>query len=246
VRVRDWAGADHYRVLGVAPTATRDEITAAYRARARVLHPDTGASDPAAEEQFVRVATAYRVLTGPQRDEYDRARRRGQVGRPVPSAAVGRRADATDHGARRAPTARPWHLTRRGARGALWGGVALMVAGVVAAVVVIALQVRDARLRSDGVPVEAVVTRQDGAPRLEFVTRSGDLVVADLPDTKSGGVAAGDVVDIRYDRDDPTRVVTQTRAVARDITLWIVAAKLVIVGAILTVLGARRLLRRDA
>lgn len=236
MRVRDWTGADHYRVLGVTPTATRDEITAAYRAQARVLHPDAGPTDPAAEEQFVRVSAAYQILTGPQREEYDRARRRGQVGRPVAPPAPSAPGPA-------AP--KPWHLSRTGARGALWGGIALVVAGILAAVVVTTLMVRDARLRADGVAVDAIVVRDRGEPRLEFVTRAGAVVRTDLPDAKSGDLAAGDVVAVRYDRDDPTQVVTESRSVARDITLWIVAAKLLIVGVILAVVGARRLLRHD-
>jgi hypothetical protein len=242
VRVRDWTGADYYRELGVAPTATRDEISAAYRARARLLHPDTGPADPAAEQQFVRVATAYQILTGPLREEYDRARRRGQVRRPIPAPATG---TAPSAGAAVAPVSRPWQLSRRGARGALWGGIALMLAGVLAAVVVISLMARDARLRDHGVAVEALVVREAGAPRLEFVTKTGDVVRTDVPDSKSGGLAAGETVEIRYDRDDPTRVVTATHTLGRDITLWIVAVKLLVVGAVLAIVGGRRLLRSD-
>ena len=239
MRVRDWTGADHYRVLGVTPTATRDEITAAYRAQVRVLHPDTGPTDPAAEEQFVRVSAAYRILTGPLREEYDRARRRGQIHRPV--------AAPTGSGPSTAASAsKPWQLSRKGARGALWGGIALMLAGAVAATVVVTLMMRDARLRREGVPVSAVVVRQDGEPRLQFTTASGRVVTTDLPDAKSGGLAADDVVEIRYDREDPTKVVTERHALARDITLWIVAAKFLIVGAIMVVVGGRRLLRPDA
>jgi molecular chaperone DnaJ len=243
VRVREWTGGDYYRDLGVPPTATRDEITAAYRARARVLHPDTGPTDPAAEAQFVRVATAYRVLTGPLREEYDRARRRGQVRRATPDPpAVDRRADPTT-----APPAapRPWHLSRRGARGALGGGIALVVAGLVAVLVVVTLEVRDARLRDRGVAVTALVVRESGVPKLEFTTESGEVVRTDLPDLKSGGLSAGETVEVRYDADDPQRVVTEQRNLARDITLWIVAVKFLVVGAVLTVVGARRLLRQD-
>ncbi len=244
MRVRDWTGADYYRELGVAPTATRDEISAAYRARARVLHPDTGAVDPDSEQAFVRVATAYQILTGPMREEYDRARRRGQVRRPVP-ASTATRGSAAAGAATGAPTARLWPATRRGARGALWGGVALVVAGFLAAAVVITLQVRDARLRGDGVPAQAVVIRDDGVPRLEFATRSGTFVRTDLPDSKSGGVTAGDIVDIRYDREDPERVVTARSTIGRDITLWLVAAKFLIVGTVLVIVGGRRLLKPD-
>jgi len=242
VRVRDWTGADYYRELGVAPTATREEITAAYRARARVLHPDTGTADPAAEQQFVRVATAYQILTGPMREEYDRARRRGQVRRPVPAPA----GPPGSGPAPPAPVSRPWQLSRRGARGALWGGIALVLAGFLAAGVVTTLMVRDAHLRGTGLAVDALVVRDNGQARLEFTTKAGTVVRTDLPDTKSGALSVGDTVTIRYDRADPTRVVTATHPLGRDITLWIVAAKLLIVGTALAIIGGRRLLRPDA
>ena len=61
-------------------------------------------------------------------------------------------------------------------------------------------------------PSTAVVVREAGEPRLEFATRTGDIVRTDLPDSKSGGLAAGDAVDVRYDADDPTRVVTERSA----------------------------------
>lgn len=244
MRVREWTGGDYYRDLGVTPTATREEITAAYRARARVLHPDTGPADPAAEAQFVRVATAYRVLTGPLREEYDRARRRGQVRRTTPSPATAPR--GTGPAPSPTPTAaRPWHLSRRGARGALGGGIALVVAGMLAVVVVITLQLRDARLRDQGVAVDALVVRESGVPKLEFATRSGEVVRTDLPDLKSGGWSAGETVEVRYDADEPQRVVTEQHNLGRDITLWIMAVKLLVVGAVLAVVGSRRLLRPD-
>ena len=82
-------------------------------------------------------------------------------------------------------------------------------------------------------------------PRLEFVTKSGTLVRTDLPDSKSGGLTAGDIVDVRYDREDPERVVTTRSTIGRDITLWLVAAKLLIVGTVLAIVGGRRLLKPD-
>src|SRR4051812_38894980 len=109
MRLREWSEADYYAELGVSPSATRDEITAAFRARARVLHPDAAPEDPGAEAQFHRAATAYRILTGPQRDAYDDARAaRAPVVAPV-------RAPATAPSARpRSPTESGHHLSRKG------------------------------------------------------------------------------------------------------------------------------------
>ena len=64
---RDW-----YQVLGLARTATPDEIRSAYRRLARELHPDqTG--DPASAGPFREATEAYEVLSEPSaRARYDR------------------------------------------------------------------------------------------------------------------------------------------------------------------------------
>ncbi len=232
MRVRDWSGIDHYAELGVSPTATREEITVAYRAQARVLHPDAGSVDPDDEARFVRITAAYRILTGPQREAYDRARRQGRTAAAGSAPAVPAR-----------PA--PWRLSRRGARAALIGGIALVIAGIAVAVGLVALHAHDARLRSEGVAATAVVVSDGGTPALEFVDQRGDLVVAALPDARSGRYRVRDEVAIRYDRADPTRVVTVASTTARDVTLWIVVVKFVVVGFVLTVVGARRLRRAD-
>lgn len=55
---------DPYVVLGVPRTATRQEIAHAYRALARLHHPDAGA--PATEE-MVRINDAWHILSDPAR-----------------------------------------------------------------------------------------------------------------------------------------------------------------------------------
>jgi molecular chaperone DnaJ len=73
--------SDYYGILGVAPSATQEEIKKAYRKLARELHPDTN-PDPAAEERFKEVALAYETLSDPER-----RRRYDQFGPEGPSGA---------------------------------------------------------------------------------------------------------------------------------------------------------------
>ncbi len=62
---------DHYSTLGVARTATPDEIKKAYRKLASQHHPDKG-GDTA---KFQEIEEAYRVLSDPaQRQQYDNPR----------------------------------------------------------------------------------------------------------------------------------------------------------------------------
>jgi hypothetical protein len=65
----------YYARLGVMPSASSDEIAAAFRRKARALHPDvpiTGNTDA-----FVAARQAHDILTNPQlRAAYDRAARR--------------------------------------------------------------------------------------------------------------------------------------------------------------------------
>lgn len=66
---------DPYKVLGVARTASQDEIRKAYHKLAKQLHPDLNPGDKSAEERFKQVAAAYHLLHDPeQRKRYDAGR----------------------------------------------------------------------------------------------------------------------------------------------------------------------------
>jgi len=53
---------DPYKVLGVARSASADDIQKAYRKLAKKLHPDLNPGNPEAEEKFKEVAGAYGLI----------------------------------------------------------------------------------------------------------------------------------------------------------------------------------------
>lgn len=66
---------DPYSVLGVKRDAASDEIKAAWRTKAKSVHPDANRDDPNATARFAEVGQAYDLLKDPKkRGLYDQAR----------------------------------------------------------------------------------------------------------------------------------------------------------------------------
>ena len=228
--VRDWATVDYYALLGIGPDASADDVARAFRAAAKRSHPDA-TGDPAAAERFGELTVAYKVLSDRRaRRDYDRVRaeRAAVVAAP--------RAPATAPVGSRETPAR-W--TRRRAWTAFVGGIAVTVLGIAAGVFTWSLHARDADARRRFVPVTAQRLAGD---RIAFTTRDGRRVVAREPHLHGEGTTDA-TVGVRYDPAAPQHVVLDASTFGRDITLAIVACKLLIGGPVFAILGARHLRR---
>lgn len=72
---------DYYDVLGVAKSASADEIKKAYRKLAIKFHPDKNPDDKNAEEKFKEAAEAYEVLSNTEKKQrYDQFGHAGMGG----------------------------------------------------------------------------------------------------------------------------------------------------------------------
>src|SRR5262245_1191723 len=79
---------DYYEVLGVARTASDEEIKKAFRKLARQYHPDVAKEKKGAENKFKEINEAYEVLGDPTKrkryDELGPGWKSGQEFRPPP------------------------------------------------------------------------------------------------------------------------------------------------------------------
>ena len=89
---------DPYETLGVARTASDDDIRAAYRRLAKLHHPDLNPGRKGAEDRFKRISAAYALLSDPaKRGRYDRGEIAADGTERGPPQGAGRRGfDAED------------------------------------------------------------------------------------------------------------------------------------------------------
>jgi DnaJ-class molecular chaperone len=74
---------DFYKLLGLSPNFTDDELKSAYRKAAFASHPDQNPNDPSAEERFKHISRAFEIMSDTdRRSAYDSATGRGLSPKP--------------------------------------------------------------------------------------------------------------------------------------------------------------------
>ena len=73
---------DPYNVLGIARTASADDVKKAFRKLAKKYHPDQNRGDPKTQEKFAEASSAYEILSDDKkRGQFDRGEIDGE-GKP--------------------------------------------------------------------------------------------------------------------------------------------------------------------
>ncbi len=229
-RVRDWATIDYYALLGVDVHASGDDIARAFRTVAKRTHPDATGST----QEFQELVAAYTVLSDHRtRRDYDRVR--------AGTATVAERPVAPP---RTAPaTSGPFRWTRKRAWLAVGGGILLTLLGGAVGVLTWHLHERDALERNRFVAVLAQRVDVRGRSYVAFRLPDASHMLVPEPSQHGDPAAPGSLVKIRYDPAHPEHVVLDASTFGRDITLAIVAVKLLVGGPVFVVVGRRRLRR---
>lgn len=238
---RDWATVDFYAVLGVAPTATTDEIGVAFRALAKQLHPDRVGASPAEVERFKSVTAAYDVLGDDRvRHSYDAVRVAAVAEHE--RGAVTTIARPTDAPATVVPLSP--EVMRRRARRWFAGGIAVTLAGLAVGALITNLKLNEHDRRAGRIKTQAVVIVTPARNDLRFTVGDGSVVRVPEPERVNPGTQHdGQIVTILYRPDRPTDVLLDENTAARDITLWLIAVKLLVGGLVFLGVGIRRLRR---
>ena len=256
MRARDWATVDFYAVLGVEPTAGAEEIALAFRALAKRLHPDRVGASAGESEQFKSVTAAYEVLGDARlRRNYDQVRieamPRSQPGARGVDATVNATAGArvtTMAAPSTTPATTPRTMTpealRRNGRRWVAGGIGISIMGVLVTALITHLQIDEHARRAGRVKTEAVLVVSATRTDVRFTTPNGVVEQVKEPARVNPGVERnGQSITVLYRADRPTDVILDESTIARDITLWVVALKLLVGGVIFLVVGIRRLRR---
>lgn len=75
---REVADMEYYDLVGVPASASAADIKKGYYKKAREVHPDKHPDDPAAHQNFQKLAEAYQVLSDPElREKYDTSGKEG-------------------------------------------------------------------------------------------------------------------------------------------------------------------------
>jgi hypothetical protein len=271
--VRQWRVTDLYAVLGVSPNASEDEIDTAFRELAKRWHPDRCGGDPVATERFKQMTAAYDVLGhAERRARYDAERALAGDGPPEPAVApaadpaghsVGAGPRTAERGDERpgpswsdpqswdrpepewrgtATHARPARRTRRvPPLVMLAAGIVCLVSGVLLAGWRLSVGRAGSSYGAAATRTTGTIVTRDGHRAVEFRTTTGATVV-----TRPGGAHSDDVgapVRVVYDRTDPRRAVVDHDSLAKEITIWIAALKLVVGGLILVVVSRSKRMR---
>jgi hypothetical protein len=241
VRTRDWATVDFYAVLGVEPTATAEEINLAFRQLAKRLHPDRVGDASAEAEQFKSVTAAYEVLGSERlRRSYDQVR----IDTAPRSSGAGVTSTAGARVTQPVATRRslPPNVVRRNGRRWVAAGITVSLIGILVAALIVHLQIDERTRRSGRVKTDAVLVVSPERSDVRFTTASGEVVQVPEPArVNPGSDANGQEITVLYRPDRPTDVIIDESTAARDITLWIVALKLLVGGPVFLGVGFRRL-----